>query len=132
MSRLLLAIGLCSTLIGTALCDSNITATRIAAGFDFPLGSPNADGYCKSRGFSIVGHLGEDWVSAAGPGGAYQKPVCSIGIGVVTLARGFRRAWGNVIVMRHVYLEGGQAKLADSLYAHLTRNLVCEGKPKRQ
>src|ERR1700732_2550707 len=129
MSRLLLAIGLCSTLIGTALCDSNITATRIADGVDFPLGSPNADGYCKSRGFSIVGHLGEDWVSAAGPGVAYQKPVCSIGIGVVTLARDFRRAWGNVIVIRHAYLEGGQVKFADSLYAHLDKILVAEGQP---
>jgi len=129
MSRLLLAIGLCSTLIGTALSDSNITATRIADGFDFPLGSPNADGYCKSRGFSIVGHLGEDWVSAAGPGVAYQKPVSSIGIGVVTLARDFRRAWGNVIVIRHAYLEGGQVKFADSLYAHLDKILVAEGQP---
>src|SRR5260370_1407971 len=87
MSRLLLAIGLCSTLVSTALCDSNITATRIADGFDFPLGSPNADGYCKSRGFSIVGHLGEDWVSAAGPAVAYQKPVCSIRIRGLTMSR---------------------------------------------
>ena len=129
MSRLLLAIGLCSTLISSALCDSNITATRIADGFDFPLGSPNAEGYYKSRGFSIIGHLGEDWVSAAGPGVAYQKPVSAIGTGVVTLARDFRRAWGNVVVIRHAYLEGGQVKFVDSLYGHLDKILVAEGQP---
>jgi murein DD-endopeptidase MepM/ murein hydrolase activator NlpD len=129
MSRLLLAIGLAFTLITSAFCDSNITATRIADGFDFPLGGPNAEGYYKSRGFSIVGHLGEDWVSAAGPGAVYQKPVGSIGNGVVTLARDFRRAWGNVVVVRHAYLEGGQVKFVDSLYGHLDKILVAEGQP---
>src|SRR5258707_12838036 len=106
MSRLLLAIGLCSTLISSALCDSNITATRIADGFDFPLGSPNAEGYYKSRGFSIIGHLGEDWVSAAGPGVAYQKPVRAIGTGVVGWARDFRRAWGLAVGILNDYLDG--------------------------
>src|SRR5260221_4323800 len=132
MSRLLLAIGLCSTLISSALCDSNVTATRIADGFDFPLGSPNAEGYYKSRGFSIIGHLGEDWVSAAGPGVAYQKPVSAIGTGVVTLARDFRRAWGNVVVIRHAYPEGGRVKFSDWFYGHLNRILVPKGKPENR
>jgi murein DD-endopeptidase MepM/ murein hydrolase activator NlpD len=129
MSRLLLAIGLALALVSNALCDPNISATRVADGFQFPLGGPNAEGYCKSRGFSIVGHLGEDWVSAAGPGLVYQKPVGSIGNGVVTLARDFRRAWGNVVVIRHAYLEGGQVKFVDSLYGHLDKILVAEGQP---
>jgi murein DD-endopeptidase MepM/ murein hydrolase activator NlpD len=129
MSRLLLAIGLCSALVINAFCDSNITATRIADGFQFPVGGPNADGYYKSRGFSIVGHLGEDWVSAAGPGTAYGKPVSAIGNGVVTLARDFRRAWGNVVVIRHAYIENGQVKFVDSLCGHLDKILVAEGQP---
>jgi murein DD-endopeptidase MepM/ murein hydrolase activator NlpD len=48
---------------------------------------------------------------------------------VVTLARDFRRAWGNVVVVRHAYLEGGQVKFVDSLYGHLDKILVAEGQP---
>ena len=47
--------------------------------------------------------------------------------GVVTLARDFRRSWGNVIVVRHAFMEEGQVKYADSLYGHLDRILVREG-----
>jgi murein DD-endopeptidase MepM/ murein hydrolase activator NlpD len=46
---------------------------------------------------------------------------------VVTLARDFRRSWGNVIVVRHAFMEDGQVKYADSLYGHLDRILVREG-----
>src|SRR5260221_14682913 len=124
MSTLLLAIGLSSTLISSALSDSNVTATRIADGFHFPLGSPNAEGYYKSRGFSIIGHLGEDWVSAAGPGVAYQKPVSAIGTGAVTLALDFRRAWGNGVLIPHADLNDGRGNFLDSLYGHLYKILV--------
>src|SRR5260370_17053985 len=119
MSRLLLAIGLCSTLISSALCDSNVTATRIADGFDFPLGSPNAEGYYKSRGFSIIGHLGEDWVSAAGPGVAYQTPVSAIATGVVTLARDFPRPSGHLVGLPPSYLAARHFKFVASPYCHL-------------
>jgi murein DD-endopeptidase MepM/ murein hydrolase activator NlpD len=132
MFRLLAAIGLAAILIPQAFCGSKASATRIADGFDFPLGAPNGDGYYKSRGFSIIGHLGEDWVSAAGPGAAYQNPVGAIGNGVVTLARDFRRAWGNVVVIRHAYLENHQVKFIDSLYGHLDKILVAEGQPVRK
>ena len=56
-----------------------------------------------------------------------RDPVFAIGNGVVTLARDFRRAWGNVVVVRHAFMEDGQVKYADSLYAHLDRILVREG-----
>jgi murein DD-endopeptidase MepM/ murein hydrolase activator NlpD len=128
--RSLLALGLISLLLSAAsYAQSNFAALRLADGFDFPLGAPNADGYYKSRGFMVHGHLGEDWVSLDGPGKVFGAPVCAIGNGVVTLARDFRRAWGNVVVVRHVYLEDGQTKYIDSLYAHLDKILVAEGQP---
>ena len=129
MSRLSLVLGLFLTLLGSAFCDPTMVSTTVADRFDFPIGAPNADGCQKSRGFNIHGHLGEDWVSAAGPGAIYRAPVSAIGNGVVTLARDFKRAWGNVIVIRHAYYESGQLKYADSLYAHLDKIYVAEGQP---
>jgi len=106
--------------------EPNVAVTRLADGFDFPVGKPDASGYHKSRGFSQHGHLGEDWVGAT-PGAAFRDPVYAVGNGIVTLARDFRRAWGNVIVVRHAFKEEGQTKYADSLYAHLDKILVREG-----
>ena len=98
------ALGL---IVVLAQADPSAALTRLADGFDYPVGKPNSDGYRISRGFTSHGHLGEDWV--------------------VTLARDFRRAWGNVVVIRHAFMEDGQVKYADSLYAHLDRILVREG-----
>jgi murein DD-endopeptidase MepM/ murein hydrolase activator NlpD len=129
MSGLWLLIGLFSFLINIAFAEPTMVSASIADRFDFPLGGPNGDGYQVSRGFSIHGHLGEDWVSVAGPGAVYRVPVSSIANGVVTLARDFMRSWGNVIVVRHAYYEGGHLKYADSLYAHLDKIFVAEGQP---
>jgi len=132
MSRLVLVVGLVSSLLTYATFaagDPTMVSTTIADRFDFPVGAPNADGYQKSRGFNIRGHLGEDWVSAAGPGAIYRAPVTAIGNGVVALARDFKRSWGNVIVIRHAYYEGGRLTYADSLYAHLDKIFVAEGQP---
>lgn len=132
MSRLVLVIGLASSLLTSAtfaVGDPAMVSTSIADRFDFPVGGPNADGCQKSRGFSVRGHLGEDWVSAAGPGAIYRAPVSAVGNGVVSLARDFKRSWGNVIVIRHAFYEGGQLKYADSLYAHLDKIFVAEGQP---
>ena len=132
MSRLVLVIGLASSLLTSAtfaVGDPAMVSTSIADRFDFPVGGPNADGCQKSRGFSVRGHLGEDWVSAAGPGAIYRAPVSAVGNGVVSLARDFKRSWGNVIVVRHAFYEGGQLKYADSLYAHLDKIFVAEGQP---
>ena len=107
--------------------DPNTALTRMADGFDYPVGKPNAGGYRISRGFTAHGHLGEDWVGQGGSGSDFRDPVYSIGNGVVTLARDFRRSWGNVVVIRHAFMEAGQINYADSLYAHLDRILVREG-----
>jgi murein DD-endopeptidase MepM/ murein hydrolase activator NlpD len=132
MSRLVLVIGLASSLLAfstSAFGDPTMVSTSIADRFDFPVGGPNAEGCQMSRGFNVRGHLGEDWVSAAGPGAIYRAPVHAVGNGVVSLARDFKRSWGNVIVIRHAFYEGGQLKYADSLYAHLDKISVAEGQP---
>ena len=132
MSRLSLVIGLASSLLTfstVAFGDPTMVSTSIADRFDFPVGGPNAEGCQMSRGFNVRGHLGEDWVSAAGPGAIYRAPVHAVGNGVVALARDFKRSWGNVIVIRHAFYEGGQLKYADSLYAHLDKISVAEGQP---
>ncbi|HEY0790731.1 MAG TPA: M23 family metallopeptidase [Chthoniobacterales bacterium] len=129
MSRLLfLVVGLgFGSFVSVATAQLSVVSLRVTDGFDFPLGKPNAEGYYKSRGFTPHGHLGEDWVSEAGSGAVFRHPVYSVGVGVVTLARDFRRAWGNAVVIRHAYLEEGQLKYVDSLYGHLDRILVSEG-----
>jgi murein DD-endopeptidase MepM/ murein hydrolase activator NlpD len=123
-SFLLVMFGL---ITAAALADRNAALTRVADGFDFPVGKPNADGYRVSRGFTPHGHLGEDWVAQGGSGADFRDPVYAAGNGIVTLARDFRRAWGNVVLIRHAFMEEGQVKYADSLYAHLDRILVREG-----
>ncbi len=127
MSRTLFVIGLVWLWTLSSPAESGYLSTKLSDGFDFPVGAPNADGYYKSRGFNLHGHLGEDWVSEQGSGVIFGHPVCAIGTGVVTLARDFLRAWGNVVVIRHAYLEDGQTKFIDSLYAHLNKIYVREG-----
>ncbi len=122
-----LTLALLLALLTTAPAQLASVTSRLTDGFDYPLGKPNAQGYHKSRGFSPHGHLGEDWVRQEGSGVVFQNPVYCVGTGVVTLARDFRRAWGNVVVVRHAYLEGGETKYVDSLYGHLDRILVAEG-----
>jgi murein DD-endopeptidase MepM/ murein hydrolase activator NlpD len=127
MRKKLFVAALLGLLAAFAHADPNAALTRMADGFDFPIGKPNADGYRISRGFTAHGHLGEDWVGQGGSGTDFRDPVYAIGTGVVTLARDFRRSWGNVIVVRHAFMEEGQVKYADSLYGHLDRVLVREG-----
>src|SRR6202047_2834289 len=127
MRKKLFAAAVVALIAALAQADPNAALTRLADGFDFPVGRPNADGYRISRGFTAHGHLGEDWVGQGGSGTDFRDPVYVIGNGVVTLARDFRRSWGNVIVVRHAFMDDGQVKCADSLYGHLDRSLVREG-----
>jgi murein DD-endopeptidase MepM/ murein hydrolase activator NlpD len=127
MRKSLLLIVLLAITVTVTKGDPMTAMTRLADGFDFPVGKPNAEGYRKSRGFTVHGHLGEDWVGEGGCGSAFRDPVYVAGNGIVTLARDFRRAWGNVVVVRHAFMEESEIKYADSLYAHLDRILVREG-----
>jgi len=100
--------------------------TRVADGFDQPVGKPDADGYYMSRGF-LSYHPGEDWNGLGGGNSDLGAPVYSIGNGYVTMARDVRMGWGNVVLIRHVFLEGGKLQTVDSMYAHLDKILVREG-----
>jgi murein DD-endopeptidase MepM/ murein hydrolase activator NlpD len=101
--------------------------TRLADGFDMPVGKPDGDGYFIQRGFRPNGHLGEDWDGIGGGNTDFGKPVYSVAHGMVVLARDAHMGWGNVVIVRHAYLEGGEIKMVDSLYAHMDRITVREG-----
>lgn len=127
MHKNLLAVIMLGSMTLIAKCEPTTAITRLADGFDFPIGKPNGDGYRKSRGFTSHVHLGEDWVGEGGSGTAFRDPVYATANGIITLARDFRRAWGNVVVIRHAFIEDGQVKYADSLYGHLDKILIREG-----
>ena len=104
--------------------------SRTADGFDLPVAPPDGNGYYKSRGFRAGGHLGEDWLVTDGSSArSLGRPVHSIGNGVVVLARDIRSTWGNVVIVRHAWIENFGLRFADSLYAHLDRISVREGQP---
>ena len=101
--------------------------TKLADGFDFPIGKPDAQGYYKARGYRSRGHLGEDWDGVRGGDTDLGDPIYSIGDGVVVFARDCHMGWGNVIIVRHSYREGGSVKNIDALYGHLKTMLVHRG-----
>ncbi|MDP9292445.1 MAG: M23 family metallopeptidase [Verrucomicrobiota bacterium] len=111
----------------TALAGSDSAFTRVADGFDFPVGKPNAEGFYKARGFRQNGHLGEDWNGLGGGDSDLGSPIAAIGNGVVVFARDVHSGWGNVVIVRHSYYEGGHLNYVDSLYGHLNQIFVREG-----
>jgi len=99
---------------------------RVADGFDHPVGKPNAEGYYMARGF-LSYHPGEDWNGVKGGNSDLGAPVYAIGDGYVTFAMDARMGWGNVVLVRHAYVENGKTQFADSMYAHLNTILVKKG-----
>jgi len=106
---------------------SETALTKLANGFDFPVGKPDAQGYYKARGFRSHGHLGEDWDGIRGGDTDLGDPIYSIGNGVVVFARDCHMGWGNVVIIRHAFREDGTVKNIDSLYGHLNTILVRRG-----
>jgi murein DD-endopeptidase MepM/ murein hydrolase activator NlpD len=102
-------------------------STRLADGFDFPVGKPEAEGYYKARGFRSGGHIDEDWDGIRGGDTDLNDPIYCIGDGIVVFARDVHRGWGNVVIVRHAYRENGTVKHIDSLYGHLNSILVNRG-----
>ena len=101
--------------------------TKLADGFDFPVGKPDAQGYYKARGFRSKGHLGEDWDGVGGGDTDLGDPIYSIGDGIVVFARDCHMGWGNVMIVRHSYRESGEIKTVDALYGHLNTMLARRG-----
>jgi murein DD-endopeptidase MepM/ murein hydrolase activator NlpD len=102
-------------------------STKLADGFDFPVGKPEAEGYYKARGFRSGGHMGEDWDGIRGGDTDLNDPIYSIGDGIVVFARDVHLGWGNVVIVRHAFREDGEVKYIDSLYGHLNAILVNRG-----
>jgi murein DD-endopeptidase MepM/ murein hydrolase activator NlpD len=100
---------------------------KLADGFDFPVGKPDAQGYYKARGFRPHGHLGEDWDGVGGGDTDLGDPIYCIGNGVVVFARDCHQGWGNVIIVRHAFRDHGVIRSIDSLYGHLQKILVHRG-----
>ncbi|MCS7009174.1 MAG: M23 family metallopeptidase, partial [Chthoniobacterales bacterium] len=119
-----LLLGFVASLVATPSPET--ARTRLADGFDFPVGKPNAEGYYIARGF-LPYHPGEDWNSLNGGNSDLGAPVYSIGNGLVVFARDAKRGWGNVVIIRHVFFSGGRLQSCDSFYAHLERVTVREG-----
>lgn len=98
---------------------------RLADGFDFPVGKPDADGYYKARGYWPNGHLGEDWNGRGGGDSDLGAPIYSMGRGVVILSQNIGVGWGNCILVRHIFREAdGRIAMVDSLYGHLHERKV--------
>lgn len=106
--------------------------TRLADGFDLPVGKPDGRGYYKARGMRAHGHLGEDWDGVGGGDTDLGDPVYCIGDGVVVFARDCHQGWGNVIIVRHAYRDGLGVRNVDSLYGHLDKILVRRGRAVRR
>ncbi|MBL9130899.1 MAG: M23 family metallopeptidase [Verrucomicrobiaceae bacterium] len=98
---------------------------RLADGFDFPVGKPDAAGYHKARGYFPNGHLGEDWNGNGGGDSDLGAPIYSCARGVVIFSANIGVGWGNCIIVRHVFREAdGRISMVDSLYAHLHQRVV--------
>ena len=105
--------------------------TKLADGFDFPLGIPDAQGYYKARGFRSNGHLGEDWDGIRGGDTDLGDPVCSIGAGVVKnieigMSRAsFARDLSNycepsqfILAHRHLQASSRKYRIAMNTFTH--------------
>lgn len=98
---------------------------RLADGFDFPVGKPDADGYYKARGYWPNGHLGEDWNGNSGGDTDLGAPIYAMGRGVVIFTQNIGVGWGNCILVRHIFREAdGKIAMVDSLYGHLHERKV--------
>jgi len=109
-----------------------IDSTKIAFGFDFPVGKPDGKGYYDYQGFTKNNHLGEDWNGVGGGNTDLGDTIYAIANGKVTYAEDFRAGWGNTIRIVHELPDG---KNYESVYAHcdtiltMSQNWVQKGEP---
>lgn len=120
---------------GPALGQSGSTIrVRLADGFDFPVGKPEATGYHKARGYWPNGHLGEDWNGNGGGDTDLGAPIYSMGRGVVIFSQNIGVGWGNCVLVRHVFRElDGRIAMVDSSTPIFTRERSsCTSSSKRE
>jgi murein DD-endopeptidase MepM/ murein hydrolase activator NlpD len=92
-----------------------IDSSKIAFGFDFPVGKPDGKGYYDYQGFTKNNHLGEDWNGIRGSNTDLGDTIYSIGNGQVTFAEDIGGGWGNTIRIVHELPDG---RKYESVYAH--------------
>ena len=113
-------------LLSTAVAGSD--KPPLTAGFDFPIGPPDATGYYDAQPFGRNDHLGSDWNGKGGGNSDLGDPVYVIAPGIVTRARDFGAGWGNVVMVMHRYLDAsGDEQWVESMYAHLDTMSVSFG-----
>ncbi len=111
-----------------------IKSSFFAKSFDFPVGKPNATGYYNAQKFgkwnrNFSGyHLGEDWNGIKGGNTDLGDPVYNVANGVVIFAEDAGSGWGNVVRVLHKYKINQKIYFVESLYAHLQKINVSEGK----
>ncbi len=110
-----------------AVVDGLKVPVQIADGFDYPFENPDAEGYQLSEGFEANGHLGDDWTGLDGDETPLGDPIYAIGDGLVVHSQNEKRGWGNIIIVRHAYAEGGEVRYIDSFYGHLQKREVSVG-----
>lgn len=103
----------------------------LADGFENPVGRDGKE-YYRARGFRQNGHLGDDWNGVGGGDTDLGAPVYATAHGIVVFAQDYRMGWGNVVIVRHAYWEGGGVNYVDSLYGHLHQIMVREGQQVRR
>lgn len=124
-SALLCACALLCWVADAAAQAGSTIRVRLADGFDFPVGKPDADGFYKARGYWPNGHLGEDWNGRGGGDTDLGVPIYAMGRGVVIFSENIGVGWGNCILVRHIFREAdGKVAMVDSLYAHLHERKV--------
>ena len=118
------------------LVSGDVLRMKLADGFDYPVGKPDAKGYYKARGMRLTRpvHFGEDWNGLGGGDSDLNDPIYACGDGVVTFAADVKVGWGRVVLIRHAYREPatGQVKYVDSQYGHLRSILVKKGENDRR
>ncbi|MFK7814471.1 MAG: murein hydrolase activator EnvC [Maribacter sp.] len=92
-----------------------IDSTKIAFGFDFPVGKPDSKGYYDYQGFTKNNHLGEDWNGVGGSNTDLGDTIYSIANGQVVYAEDFGGGWGNTVRIVHELPDGSTY---ESVYAH--------------
>ncbi len=101
----------------------------VSTGFGFPVGAPDAEGFCDLQGFGVNNHLGEDWNDLGYCNSDLGKSVYSISEGRVSFAENVGGGWGNVVRIIHKIPRENQEvyDYVESLYAHLNEMNVEEG-----
>lgn len=131
-----------SRIAATLLCAGLAVAAPSIAGFDFPLGKPNGNGYGPGFGglifleqddyggnCGVTFHPGEDWNADGsgqdfgGDGNDANDPVYAVSDGEIEFAEFRSNSWGDIVLVRHngnfTLPEGGSIATVWSQYGHL-------------